>query len=152
MAQTFLFAYGLLLKGMRYHDSHLSGHGEFVSHAKAEGRLVYLSGPDIPAMLAGEGDVTGELYRIDDSHLPVLDYLFGVVDGRPEKSEYVRRLVDVETVADGDCMAWAYFMRSATQRTRYPDAALIEDGDWRRLNAELEPQRREKSQIDPEGE
>lgn len=145
MPPTLLFAYGLLMRDMRYHDSHLSGRAILLGTGSIEGRLVYLAEPDIPALLAGEGSVRGELYEIDDALLPVLDHLFGVREGQPERSEYVRRLAEVTLDRGEPREAWAYFMRAATQRTRYPDATLIEDGDWRRLDSELDPGRREKA-------
>ena len=43
MARTNLFCCGLLMRGMRYHDSHLAGAFSSVRPATAPGRLLHLS-------------------------------------------------------------------------------------------------------------
>ena len=144
MTRSCLFAYGLLMTDMRYHQSHLAGAYFSIKKATAAGRLFYLREADCPAMVAGDGRVSGELYKVDESIFPQLDYLFGVKEGSPEESEYVRRLIDVETVSGTSQQAHAYLMRAATLRRRFPDARVIEDGDWRSLFEDLDRKRREK--------
>ncbi len=143
MAVTRLFAYGLLLKGMRYHDSHLAGQYGWVTGGSAEGRLMYLPEPDCPVMCAGEGNVQGELYDIEDKLLTVLDGLFGYRDGQPERSDYVRRRIVVTTAAGEAVEAWVYVVRCEVVRTRFPDARFIEEGDWRAVADEIDQKRRD---------
>ncbi len=140
-----LFTYGLLMKGMRYHESHIAGLYDSVVPASASGRLMFLPEPEFPALAAGEGVVKGEVYDLDENSLPRLDFLFGVKPGRPDQSEYVRRKLDVVTAGGETVPAEAYFIRAEILRTKHPKAVWIEDGDWSAFFEEREAQRREEA-------
>ena len=65
----------------------------FVGAAQVSGRLVDLG--RYPGLLQGEGQVTGEVYEVDDAHLARLDGVEGVVPGDRAASQYWREEVTV---------------------------------------------------------
>lgn len=133
MASEKLFTYGLLMKGQRYHESHMAGLYKGVLPAAAYGRLMYLPEADAPAFTADdteERQVKGEVYDVDETIFKSLDYLFGYDPNKPQKSEYVRRKIEVQIGEDEFVEAWAYAIRASTLRNRFPKATWIEQGDW----------------------
>jgi gamma-glutamylcyclotransferase (GGCT)/AIG2-like uncharacterized protein YtfP len=71
--------------------------------------------------------VLGELYKMDDSPavLATLDDIEGYRPTEPERSLYIRELVDV-TLDDGSrCAAWVYFYNAPLGR-----APRINSGDY----------------------
>ncbi|RJO66577.1 MAG: gamma-glutamylcyclotransferase [Myxococcales bacterium] len=141
MSTVYLFDPGLLMRGERYHDSHLADVCRAVEPATTEGRLWFLAASDCPALAPGEARVAGELFAVDESSLSRLDYLYGYVAGQPRQSEFVRRQIEAATASGETRLAWAYFIRAETLREKFPGAEEIPAGDWRafvaaRLNDE----------------
>jgi gamma-glutamylcyclotransferase (GGCT)/AIG2-like uncharacterized protein YtfP len=95
----------------------LAGSASFVGVARVRARLLSLG--RYPGIVAGEGRVRGELYRLDDPQV------LRAVD-REEGYNFERRLTAV-TRADGRrSRAWIYWYRGP--RTR---GTPIPEGDWR---------------------
>ncbi len=111
-----VFVYGTLMRGGRYHG--LIAHSERLGPARtAHGFALVDLGP-YPAMIAGEGSVAGELYRVDAATLAALDEL----EGHP--SYYQRTPI---RLADGrEVVAYLFVDRAALA-----EASPIPGGDWR---------------------
>ncbi|PUE48550.1 gamma-glutamylcyclotransferase [Limnohabitans sp. 2KL-17] len=90
MKQTF-FIYGTLMPGFRL-QAEMHG-ARFVGAAQVPGRLVDLG--RYPGLLPGEGQVTGEVYEVDEVQLARLDAVEGLLPGDPAASPYWREMVTV---------------------------------------------------------
>jgi gamma-glutamylcyclotransferase (GGCT)/AIG2-like uncharacterized protein YtfP len=86
-----LFIYGTLMPGLRL-EAQMQG-ARFVGPAQVPGRLVDVG--RYPGLLQGDGQVTGEVYEVDDAHLVRLDEVEGVVPGDRTASQYWREKVIV---------------------------------------------------------
>ena len=81
-----LFIYGTLMPGLRL-EAEMHG-ARFVGAAQVPGRLVDVG--RYPGLLLGEGQVTGEVYEVDDAHLARLDAVEDMVPGHRAASQYWR--------------------------------------------------------------
>lgn len=89
-----LFAYGTLKRGGKYH-CYLEEAELVEEQATAKGSL-YDTGMGYPAMiLAGSGQVEGEIYEIPDVLWPALDFLEDY-SGNPETDLYDKVTIKVE--------------------------------------------------------
>jgi gamma-glutamylcyclotransferase (GGCT)/AIG2-like uncharacterized protein YtfP len=86
-----LFIYGTLMPGLRL-EAQMHG-ASFVGAAQVPGRLVDVG--RFPGLLPGDGQVTGEVYEVDDAHLARLDVVEGMVTGDRDASQYWREKVTV---------------------------------------------------------
>jgi gamma-glutamylcyclotransferase (GGCT)/AIG2-like uncharacterized protein YtfP len=86
-----LFIYGTLMPGLRL-EAEMHG-ARFVGPAHIQGRLIDVG--HYPGLLQGDGQVTGEVYEVDDAHLARLDGVEGVVTGNRAESHYWREDVTV---------------------------------------------------------
>ena len=86
-----LFIYGTLMPGLRL-EAEMHG-ARFVGPAHIAGRLIDVG--LYPGLLQGDGQVTGEVYEVDDAHLARLDGVEGVVPGDRAESHYWREDVTV---------------------------------------------------------
>jgi gamma-glutamylcyclotransferase (GGCT)/AIG2-like uncharacterized protein YtfP len=89
--QHTLFIYGTLMPGLRL-EAQMHG-ARFVGPAHIAGRLIDVG--RYPGLLQGGGQVTGEVYEVDDAHLARLDGVEGVVPGDRVASQYWREVVTV---------------------------------------------------------
>jgi gamma-glutamylcyclotransferase (GGCT)/AIG2-like uncharacterized protein YtfP len=107
------------MRGYRLHAVLARG-ATFLGGAHVRGRLLGLG--RYPGLVAGDGRVKGEVYRVDDPELlPVLD--------REEGYNFKRRPSTI-TLAEGRrARAWVYWYRGPQHR-----AVLIPDGDFRRAH------------------
>ncbi|HEV8472915.1 MAG TPA: gamma-glutamylcyclotransferase family protein [Methylomirabilota bacterium] len=113
-----LFAYGTLMRGYGLHRV-LARRATFEGEATARGRLLDLG--RYPGLVAGEGRVKGELYRLDDPELlPVLD--------REEGYNFVRSITIVTLARGRRVRAWVYRYRGPRER-----AVPVPRGDYRRI-------------------
>ena len=86
-----LFIYGTLLPGLRL-EAEMHG-ARFVGPAHILGRLIDVG--YYPGLLRGDGQVTGEVYEVDDAQLARLDGVEGMVHGDRAASQYWREEVTV---------------------------------------------------------
>jgi len=86
-----LFIYGTLMPGLRL-QAEMHG-ARLVGAAQVQGRLVDVG--CYPGLLQGEGQVTGEVYEVDEAHLARLDAVEGLLPGDPAASPYWREMVTV---------------------------------------------------------
>ncbi|WP_396438898.1 gamma-glutamylcyclotransferase [Limnohabitans sp.] len=86
-----IFIYGTLMPGLRL-EAQMHG-ARFVGPAHIAGRLIDVG--RYPGLLHGDGQVTGEVYEVDDAHLARLDGVEGVLPGDRAQSHYWRELVTV---------------------------------------------------------
>jgi gamma-glutamylcyclotransferase (GGCT)/AIG2-like uncharacterized protein YtfP len=86
-----LFIYGTLMPGLRL-EAEMHG-ARFMGPAQVPGRLVDLG--RYPGLLQGDGQVTGEVFEVDDAHLARLDGVEGMVPGDRAASQYWREEVTV---------------------------------------------------------
>jgi gamma-glutamylcyclotransferase (GGCT)/AIG2-like uncharacterized protein YtfP len=86
-----LFIYGTLMPGLRL-EAEMHG-ARLMGPAQVLGRLVDVG--RYPGFLHGEGQVTGEVYEVDDAHLARLDGVEDMVPGDRAASQYWREEVTV---------------------------------------------------------
>jgi gamma-glutamylcyclotransferase (GGCT)/AIG2-like uncharacterized protein YtfP len=86
-----LFIYGTLMPGLRL-EAEMQG-ALFVGPAQIQGRLIDVG--RYPGLLQGEGQVSGEVYEVDDAHLARLDVVEDMVPGDRDASQYWREEVTV---------------------------------------------------------
>ncbi len=118
-----LFVYGTLLSGLDY--AWMLEDADFLGLGIIEGVMFNVSW--FPAVVAGDGYVIGELYRINDYHVRALDDFEGYHEHQEEESLFIRREVEVRLFADGyHVRAFCYLYNSDTGAERIPC------GDYRR--------------------
>ncbi len=100
----------------------LSRHAEWQGEAAVTGCLFRVDW--YPGLVAGQGLVKGDVYRLPTPAM--LDRLdaFEAINGRPD-DEYERRLSDVQMSAGGTLKVWVYWYRQSTERLK-----RVEGGDW----------------------
>jgi gamma-glutamylcyclotransferase (GGCT)/AIG2-like uncharacterized protein YtfP len=86
-----LFIYGTLMPGLRL-EAEMHG-ARFVGPAHIAGRLIDVG--RYPGLLQGDGQVTGEVYEVDDAHLARLDAVEDMVPSDRAASQYWREQVSV---------------------------------------------------------
>ena len=86
-----LFIYGTLMPGLRL-EAQMHG-ARFLGLAQVPGRWVDVG--RYPGLLHGEGQITGEVYEVDDAHLARLDGVEDMVPGDRAASQYWREEVTV---------------------------------------------------------
>jgi gamma-glutamylcyclotransferase (GGCT)/AIG2-like uncharacterized protein YtfP len=105
------------MRGYGLHRALAAG-ATFVDEGQVRGHLLSLG--RYPGLVAGAGQVRGEVYRVDDPELlPVLD--------REEGYNFERRRTPVTLAAGRRARAWVYWYRGPQQH-----AVSIPDGDFRR--------------------
>lgn len=118
-----LFVYGTLLSGLRLH--HAMQGAISLGAARVQGRLYDLG--TYPGLVWGEGEVSGEVYRVDAAHLERLDLIEEMIPNDPRSSLYWREQVEVLTGACAGQVVWTYRYNRAVD-----EHALIAHGDYRR--------------------
>lgn len=118
-----LFIYGTLLPGLRLH--HAMQGAISLGGACVQGRLYDLG--TYPGLVWGEGEVSGEVYRVDAAHLDRLDLIEEMIPNDPQRSLYWRERVVVLTGACAGQVVWTYRYNRAVD-----EYALIVHGDYRR--------------------
>ncbi len=116
--------YGTLMSGLERRPGapDLAAHIEPLGECTLSG-LLYDVGA-YPGMVAGEGTVSGELWRtISPTALEILDEWEQYQPARERASVYVRRRV---FVLEPEVQAWVYLWNKATTGLE-----LIQSGDWR---------------------
>ena len=122
-AHTLLFVYGSLMRGLELHEQ-LAG-ALFVARGRISGTLVSLG--EYPGLIEGDGDVHGELYRLDSAAmLCAIDDLEEYDAQRPEQSLYLRVERDVR-LDDGSTVRACVYLYNRDAR----DVSIIASGDWR---------------------
>ena len=118
---TRLFAYGSLMRGLKY--SALLEGAHFVGEARTlEPYELYDLGPYPAASPGGERQLSGEVYRIDAATLERVDQL----EGHPDLYRRAER-----PLSDGTS-AWIYeIVLDVRSGTRLLQAPLVPEGDWR---------------------
>jgi gamma-glutamylcyclotransferase (GGCT)/AIG2-like uncharacterized protein YtfP len=129
---THLFIYGTLMPGLRL-EAEMHG-ARFVGSAQVPGRLVDVG--RYPGLLLdlskGDGQVTGEVYEVDDVQLARLDGVEGVVPGDRAASQYWREEV---TVLSGPLQGQP--VQTYVYNRPVDGCAPIPHGDYRRYIREV---------------
>jgi gamma-glutamylcyclotransferase (GGCT)/AIG2-like uncharacterized protein YtfP len=86
-----LFIYGTLMPGLRLEAEMLGAQG--LGAARVTARLVDVG--RYPGLLQGEGQVSGEVYAVNDAHLTRLDMVEDMVPSDRAASQYWREEVTV---------------------------------------------------------
>lgn len=118
-----LFIYGTLMPGLRL-EAEMHG-ARFVGAAQVPGRLVDVG--RYPGLVHGEGQVTGEVYEVDDAQLARLDAVEDMVPGDRAASQYWREVV---TVVSGPLQGQQ--VQTYVYNRPVNDCAPITHGDYRR--------------------
>ena len=123
-----LFIYGTLMPGLRL-EAEMHG-ARRLGPAQVPGRLVDVG--RYPGLLAGAGQVAGEVYEVDDAQLARLDEVEDMVSGDRAASQYWREEV---TVSGGPLQG----LRVQTYVYNRPTEACvpIPHGDYRRYIREV---------------
>lgn len=126
---TLVFVYGTLLQGLERHTA--LGDSAFVGPAIMSGAKLYDLGT-YPGVVQGEGEVTGELYRVSAQVLAELDGIEGYSTEAPEASLYIRAQHPVRLFATGASLqAHVYVFNGSLLK-----AKPIEVEDYRRYRLE----------------
>jgi len=132
LQMTHLFIYGTLMPGLRL-EAEMHG-ARFVGVAQVPGCLVDVG--RYPGLLldltSGDGQVTGEVYEVDDAQLARLDGVEGVVPGDRSASQYWRETV---TVLSGPLQG--QFVQTYVYNRPVDGCAPIPHGDYRRYIREV---------------
>lgn len=113
------------MRGFDLH--HYMAGASFIGEGWMTGRLVDLG--RYPGMLDGNGNVMGEIYRLDDiaASLEALDDLEEFDPADPDNSLYLRVVRDVRCDDGSITSAWVYLYNRDTA-----NAPAVKSGDWRR--------------------
>ncbi len=114
------------MRGCDLHQ-YLAG-ATFVGEGWTQGTLLAVD--RYPALIDGDGQVAGELYRLEDSavSLEALDDLEDFDPANAEDSLYVRTVRDVHGKDGSLVRAWVYLYNKDTSA-----APRITSGDWRQF-------------------
>ncbi len=123
-----LFIYGTLMPGLRL-EAEMHG-ALFVGPAQIQGRLIDVG--RYPGLLQGEGQVSGEVYEVDDAHLARLDVVEDMVPGDRDASQYWREEV---TVLNGPLQGQQ--VQTYVYNRRVDGCTPIPHGDYRRYIREV---------------
>jgi gamma-glutamylcyclotransferase (GGCT)/AIG2-like uncharacterized protein YtfP len=123
-----LFIYGTLMPGLRL-EAEMQG-ALFVGPAQIQGRLIDVG--RYPGLLQGDGQVSGEVYEVDDAHLARLDVVEDMVPGDRFASQYWREEVTVLSGPLQGQRVQTYVYNRPTD-----DCTPIPHGDYRRYIREV---------------
>lgn len=90
---NYLFVYGTLKKGKIRHEILIEQNAEFVDEAVLEGYDLYDIGY-YPGIVKGKGKVYGEVYKVSDKLIEILDAIEGV-----EHNLFKRKILPVELIS-----------------------------------------------------
>lgn len=125
-APTSLFVYGTLKAG-QINRGLVAGFIESCEPASIPGHLYDLG--LFPALVIGDGVVRGELLQLTEESmsaiLGVLDRLEGYNPNAPERSMYIRSVVEVTTDSGGHQRAYTYYYNRDPLKLR-----RLEGGEW----------------------
>lgn len=126
--KTPIFVYGTLRTGLHNYNRILKGNVSEAVEAKLENFDMYSIGGAYPAIVAGKGEVVGELIEVNDEHydetMRALDHLEGYFPRDKRNSMYLRETLTV-TTADGEKVeAYVYLWNRPVPATHIPS------GDW----------------------
>lgn len=127
-----LFVYGTLKQG-QLNCSLVNRYARSIERGWISGRLFDVG--LFPALAEGDGEVWGEVVRVDPGDIPcllaVLDRLEGYREEDISGSIYIRRIVDVTTESGGRERAYAYFYN--LEHPGFPaleTLTCIPNGEW----------------------
>ncbi|NDI34118.1 gamma-glutamylcyclotransferase family protein [Chengkuizengella sediminis] len=124
-----IFVYGSLMKKAMYgaYEHFLKGNTEKEVSGTIQGKMHVVA--KYPAVIEGEGEIVGELMYIKHQKyravLKSLDIFEEYMEGKPEKSMYLRKSKIVSTDLNEKVEAWVYIWNQSVE-----DLIKVEDGDW----------------------
>ncbi|ADY72899.1 AIG2 family protein [Desulfurobacterium thermolithotrophum DSM 11699] len=109
MYYELLFVYGTLMSGLSAHTFLFDS--EFVGHGILYGaKLLHLE-EGYPGVIEGEGEVFGEVYRVDSLTLAAIDLFEEFYKSFPERSFYLRIRKPIRLIQFNDFVdAWVYVL------------------------------------------
>ncbi|MBD8051457.1 gamma-glutamylcyclotransferase family protein [Limnohabitans radicicola] len=123
-----LFIYGTLMPGLRL-QAEMQG-AERLGTARVPGRLVDVG--RYPGFLHGDGQVSGEVYRVSEAQLAHLDEVEEMVPGDRAASQYWRERVTVQEGVLAGQQVWTYVYNLPVD-----GLTPIAHGDYRRYIREV---------------
>ncbi len=127
-----VFVYGSLRKDMVNYKPYLDGKVKSNKKATFKGYLFHIKNKGYPALLPGDGIVIGELMEFEnfDKTLKKIDGLEAYIEGREEKNEYNRKIIEVE-LEDGSIEKAYYYEYNPSANCNAGDFLLnVKSGDW----------------------
>lgn len=112
----FVFVYGSLRKNLWGYDQYLQGLDPVLSSRISGFNMYTIIGQNYPFCIVGDGEVTGEVYEINQRILAMLDSF----EDCPR--EYIRVLIKI-----GEVSAWIYIYNLPMA---HPNFHKVEGGDW----------------------
>ncbi len=127
-----LFVYGTLMSGFSAHTFLIDA--QFISHGILYGaRLVHLE-EGFPGVIEGEGEVFGEVYRVDEITLKAIDLYEEFNELLPKESLFIRKVKPIRLIPMNEWVeAWVYLL----------NPSLVEEfievpfGNWREFIKKL---------------
>ena len=129
-----LFVYGGLLKGMTL-SPFIEG-STYLGPAYIRAEIYFLG--QFPGIINGNNKVFGELYELDEHDLPALDKIEDYHPGNHEKSSYIRKNIEVNSLPEGSKItAQAYFYNRPIEKKHI----YIKQGDYRQFILSVEKEK-----------
>jgi gamma-glutamylcyclotransferase (GGCT)/AIG2-like uncharacterized protein YtfP len=134
MYYELLFVYGTLMSGLSAHTFLFDS--EFVAHGILYGAKLLHIEDGYPGVIEGEGEVFGEVYRVDSLTLAAIDLFEEFYEHFPERSLYIRTRKPVRLIPFNDFVdAWVYILNpSAVERLSFTEVPF---GNWKEFIKKL---------------
>ncbi|WP_456456887.1 gamma-glutamylcyclotransferase family protein [Thermovibrio sp.] len=132
MTYELLFVYGTLMSGFSAHAFLMDS--QFISHGILYGaRLIHLP-QGFPGALEGEGEVIGEVYRVDSLTLKAIDAYEDYNEEFENESLFIRKLKPIKLIPLNEWVeAWVYIFNEKLLE----EFTEIPLGNWREFIEKL---------------
>jgi len=120
-----LFVYGSLMEGFTNYENVLKDKVNSSIFGKVKGVLYHLKSKGYPAMIHGEGWVSGEFLELEN-----FDELISSCD-EIEKYFFERRITEVKLSNGKIQLAWVYWYARNDLNSNENPVILVSSGDWR---------------------
>lgn len=132
MTYELLFVYGTLMSGFSAHAFLMDS--QFISHGILYGaRLIHLP-QGFPGALEGEGEVIGEVYRVDSLTLKAIDIYEDYNEAFKNESLFIRKLKPIKLIPLNEWVeAWVYIFNEKLLK----EFTEIPLGNWREFIEKL---------------
>jgi gamma-glutamylcyclotransferase (GGCT)/AIG2-like uncharacterized protein YtfP len=128
-----LFAYGSFMEGFFNYKKTLKGKVIFRTLGKVRGILYHQTNKGYPAMIHGDGWVSGEFLEFDnfDKSISLCDKIEKYFSPNHPDNEYERMVSEVELANGETSLAWVYWYGRNDLNSSENPVILVSSGNWR---------------------